>query len=160
MLNLESFERINERECWAKYGWGCEAKQNTDILHGFMNGYEVFCDEMNDAYSEDGKPCFGCEVYDHDGDMVGQWFAEDIDSAIRGAFIEAVGMETMREEGNCEDSVNVITSKVRDIMFGEHAMFEWLQDECLFEQSNELMAAAREYVKANCARAGFEWEEF
>ena len=69
--------------------------------------------------------------------------------------VESVGMEAMMSEGNCEDAVNVCAYEAYQLLHGPTPMTEMEP-----EKMDELMTAARSYVKSNCRSVGIEWEEF
>ena len=89
-VDLDEYERIDERECWMRYGWGTESKEGTEILHRVDGEREIFCNELRDEYAYDGRPCYGCEIYEvsKDGEMLGQWFDNTPEKAIAGAMLE------------------------------------------------------------------------
>lgn len=152
MLNLKPYETMTAEECWDAYGWGSEAKPNSTVYHYLVEGKEVFVDEMAD---ETYGGAYGCEIFDEEGDMVGQWFDDTVEGSIRGAFVEYVGYDAMAEVDNCEDAVNCVARDAYVAMFGDCPMCE--MD---VEQVDALLGAARAYVKAKCSWHGFEWEEF
>lgn len=152
MLNLKPYETMTAEECWDAYGWGSEAKPGSTVYHYLVNYKEMFVDELADP-SYGGA--YACEMFDSDGDMVGQWFADTVDDAIRGAFVESVGYDAMAEVDNCEDAVNCTAREAYVALFGECPIFE--MD---VEQYDALLGAARAYVKSHAKWHGYEWEEF
>ena len=154
MLNINEInhETMTVEECWERYGWGSEAKPNSTVIHAFVDVVEIFVDELADE-SYGGK--YGCEIFDANEDMVGQWFADDIDDAIRGAFVDYVGYRTMAEEDNCEDATNCIARESYVRMFGECPIYE--MD---IEQYDALLPHAMAYVKSHVKWFDYEWEEF
>lgn len=151
LLDLNSYEHMTPQECWKRYGWGSEAIKGTPVLRRFTNGYELFLDVVDNSYG--GK--HACELFDHD-DLVGQWFADTPQDAIRGAVIESIGMNVMRTEDNCEDAVNVIAGTAYEKLMGEP--FELTEH--AIEQLDVLLGFAREFVKSHISWVDYEWEEF
>lgn len=90
---MEGFEQIGETECWEKHGWGCEARKDSTVDYGV---FEVFIDELNENYDDDGKPVFACEIFASNGDMVGQWFDSSREVAAFGAWLQVIGAEIER----------------------------------------------------------------
>lgn len=156
MLNMRvKGEGMSAKECWQRFGWGTEAKEGSAVLYYDLGDVEVFCDEMREEYNYIDGACFGCEIYDKSGDMVGQWFDDSYESAILGAFVDSVGTDVLREEDNCEDAVNGIAYEAYQAIHGETPMF--MMD---VEEMSKLIALARNYVKDNGKFYGIEWEEF
>ena len=156
LLDGEKYERMTAEECWEKHLWGSEARPGSDVYHRWTDGGEqVFCDMLREEYDVDGMPVFGCEIYDNDGDMVGQWFDSSYEGAIRGAAVDSVVVETMREEVCCEDAVNVTARLAYVRLFGECLICEmdW-------KEFDELLGISMEQVKANINRVDYEWEEY
>ena len=156
---MEGFELIPEMECWERYGWGSGAAPGSLVMHGRFDGkpgsggYEVFVDEMADK-SYGGV--YGCEVYDGEGcDMLGQWFDETPEDAVRGAMVEAVGYDVLRVEDNCEDAVNGCAYEAYMAVHGDVPLNEADRDEM-----DELLGYARRFVSEKCGWYGIEWEEF
>ena len=94
-----------------------------------------------------------------------------IESMTERSLDEVVAMlapEAMREEGNCEDSVNRIAydgfvvvryGEARlDELSGEFEGFPKTVGELML--TDELMGMACDYVAAHCEEYGFEWEEY
>ena len=153
LLDFDSYEKMTDDECWAKYGWGCEAKRGSTVYRtAFDDGRkELFVDELKDAtYGGD----YACEFF-YDGGLEGQWFADTKEDAVRGAIIDSIGIQIMREEGNCEDAVNVIAREAYVMLFGDCAMIAMSVKEV-----DELLRIAREFVKSHAEFVGYEWEEF
>lgn len=151
-LDFDEYERMTPDECWQRYDWGCEALDGTHILHMSADGRDVFIDEVDEGYG--GR--IACEVYSGKYFALdGQWFADTMEDAVRGAFVDAVGYGIMREEGNCEDAVNAIAREAYVALFGECPMHE--MD---VEQVDALLGMAREFVKGHIELVSYDWEEF
>lgn len=155
LLDFDNYEKMTAEECWAKYEWGCEAKRGSTVYHIVYDDErkELFVDELTDATYGGAYACECFSYYDHG--LEGQWFADTKEDAVRGAVVDAIGIQIMKEEGNCEDAVNVIARDAYVMLFGDCDMFAMDVKEI-----DELLRIAREYVKANAEYAGFEWEEF
>lgn len=149
-LDIESYERMTPEECWKRHGWGCEALPGTTVLHKADDDDEVFVDEVDPSYG--GR--FACELYFH-GDFMASWFDDDMLDAIRGAFVESIGLDVMREEACCEDAVNCIARDAYVMLFGDCDLMAMDVNEV-----DELLKMARGFVKANVKWVDYEWEEY
>lgn len=152
LLDLNNYEHMTPAECWERHGWGSEAIQGSTVLHLSIGRKEVFVDVVDDGYG--GK--HACELFDEHRGLEGQWFADTPQDAIRGAVVDSLGIQVMREEDNCEDAVNVIAGKAYEMLFG-HSLEPTA--ECI-AQIDTLLGFAREFVKANIRWVDYEWEEF
>lgn len=157
MLNLSKYEQLTVNECWDKYGWGIDAKEDTTIYHRVIGEREIFVDELHSGY-------FCCEIYEpivtndewlaDSDDMTGQWYEETIEDAIRGAVVDSVAVEEMRKTKNCEDAVNAIAYKAYNIIFGETHLAN-----VDFSELEKLLRPAREQVKTHGWVYQIKWQE-
>lgn len=83
-------------------------------------------------------------------------YADTPEDAYRRAAVAAVVYDAMRDERNSEDAVNLATMNACVLVMMHHA--PCTSEE--FEEYDELMGIAREFVRRDCAEFGFEWEEF
>ena len=150
LLDLNNYEHMTTEECWERHGWGSEAIKGSTVLHLSIDGHELFVDVVDDGYG--GK--HACELYEPDG-LIGQWFADTPQDAIRGAVIDSIGMGIMRIQGNCEDAVNVIAREAYVMLFGDCDLMAMDVHEV-----DELLGMAREFVKSHVKWVDYEWEEF
>jgi len=149
-LDFEKYDSIPADMCWEEYGWGSEAKDGTNVLYRFYGDYEVFVDEVDESYG--GK--YACELYYRD-ELAGQWFDATKEDAVRGAFVESIGLDIMRDEGNCEDAVNCIARDAYVMLFGDCDLMAMDVHEV-----DELLKIARQFVKSHVKWVDYEWEEF
>lgn len=155
LLDLAQYEELTKEEAWMKYGWGCEAEG--EIIRYADDAIEVFADTIRD-YGALPEDVFACEIYESDGsrwDMTGQWFDNSYENAIRGAAVSSVVCDAMREEGNCEDAVNVTARLAYMKVFGDVPIHE--MD---FSEYDRLLGMARIQVRDNIKWVDYEWEEF
>jgi len=150
LLDLSNYEHMTPAECWERHGWGSEAVEGSTVLYLAIDGHELFVDVVDDGYG--GK--HACELYEPDG-LIGQWFADTPQDAIRGAVIDSIGFQVMRDVDNCEDAVNVIAGDAYKMLFGSLE----LTDEAI-GQLDALLGMAREYVKSHVKWVDYEWEEY
>lgn len=151
LLDLNKYEHMTPAESLERYGWGSEAIQGSTVLHLSIGRKEVFVDVVDDGYG--GK--HACEFFDEFGGLMGQCFADTPQDAIRGAVIDSIGFQVMRDVDNCEDAVNVIAGSAYKMLFGPLELTD-----CAIRQLDALLGMAREYVKSHVKWVDYEWEEF
>ena len=154
LLNLDEYEELTAEEAWERFGWGSETKEGGTVLHYADESIELFANEMRTEYDVRDEPQYGCEVYEC-GDMTGQWFAPSWEGAIRGAVIDSVGHDVMREECCCEDAVNCTAREAYVKLFGECPIMSMDVREV-----DKLLGMAMEFVRANVRWVNYEWEEY
>lgn len=155
LLDLSNYECMTPEECWVEHGWGSELTlESPTVLYLATEGHEIFVDTAGSNVDYGGAVC--CEISDENRSLDGQYFADTPQDAIRGAIVDSLGIQVMREESNCEDAVSVIAGKAYEMLFG-HSLEPTA--ECI-AQIDTLLGFAREFVKANIRWVDYEWEEF
>ena len=157
-MNIDWYEKMTPEESLERYDWGHELMEGSTVYRsntaenvvmvGLMPEGEWVCEiEGEDTVPGEPLPRWN---------MIGQGFGETPDKAIEAAVMDVVGFDVMRENANCEDSVNVAAYEAYVFMYGEEPKpFEdsWLE-------YDNLKGVAIEFVKEHCEHYGFEWEEF
>ena len=155
-INLDWYGNISKEEAISEYGWGsADIADDSPVFVNTTPENNVYVAQM-----VDGNWCCEIEGYEDSSDryswnMIGQGFGATAEQAIEDAVLDIVAIDVMREEGNCEDAVNVSAYEAYQFIYGETPMFQ-----INVSNMDSLLGAARHYVKSNINRVDYEWEEF
>ena len=153
-MNLDKYDEMTVKEAQMDFGWGYDLAPRT-LVHRWESEDNV----VMVGFDCDGSWCCEIEGFEDEEarklwNMVGQgWSKDSPEQAVIMAVLEMDGVNTMKEEGNCEDAVNVLSYNAYQRIYGETPMME--MD---VEKMDEIKGAAIEYVKANIRFVDFEWE--
>ena len=156
LADLGQYGQMTPEEAWEGYNWGSNLATGSTV-------YRYAEERLTVMVGMDSDGVWWCEVEAKDGEgeydscweMVGQGWGDTAEEAVLLSIVDMVGMDVMRREGNCEDSVNLMADEAYELAYGPAPYSE--RDA---EKTGRVLGAARRYTEESCYRAGFEWEEF
>lgn len=124
----------------------------------FINDEHCFTIGYTDEWGEDNV--WVCQIDEIEDGCIGGceacYTGNTPQEALENACVECVSVQTMREEGNCEDAVNVMAGNAYE-MLHDGGYPDTDED---WEQYGRMQATSTAIVKKCCHNYGFEWEPY
>lgn len=151
MLRIDEFETMSAEDAYDRYDWAPENEDTTVYRYGFARDgedCEVFA-------AENLNGIWVSEVY-QDGSVVGYGEGRNFAECVAYALVNVHGYADMKEEGNCEDAVNLCAYNAYFWFYG----VDKVCDVSDIESLDALLGAARRFVRENIDTVDYEWREY
>ena len=155
--NIDWYEKLTAEQVWNEIDPNYDIDSDAIVFRSVTDENTV----MISKPSGDDEWC--CEIdgwEEYQGEkswnMIGQGFGETAESALAAAIVDCVGIDVLREEGNCEDAVNVMAGNAYEMLHDggyPNTDEDWTQ-------YGRMQATSTAIVKKSCHNYGFEWEPY
>lgn len=152
--DLTKYKHYTELEAYEEFGYAAETDGNG------VNRWHDGKADVAIAYSTE-VDAYAFDIY-VDGEYMGVGFGETPYESLLSAIIECNGYETLRENPNMEDAMNILCYGTFAVLYGDifKSRFVEVQDDGreTSEVLDVLWHLAAEFVKKHCKAYGFEYD--